>query len=440
MTKSSQGAKGKAAPQSLSSGATYDWGLLTVVITLLALGLVMVFSASFAQGIEGFDDPYYFAIRQLIWTVIGLAALVVTARVPYMLWERWSIPLMAVALVALMAVIAFGSDRYGSVRTFIGGSIQPSEPAKIAIIIYISTWLASKGPRIREIQVGLVPFSVLLGAVTVLIVSQPDISTAILIVATASVMFFIAGADLRQLLLMGAGTAATFGLVINFSTYARGRVERYLDSIWDPLLSNEWQVQQGMQALLRGGIFGTGIGNSTAKMPGVLPVSWSDNIFAVIGEELGLIGTLLVIFLFAILAYRGLQIALRARDNFGMLVATGITSLLILQAILNAAVIVAVAPPTGVTLPFISYGGSSLVTTLAGIGILLSVSRYSGQGASQSSNMGQLAYARFDFGWRDRRSRVSRAGGGGAARASGRSVPPAHARRATSRAGRNRSS
>ncbi len=388
----------------------YDWGLLSIVVTLVALGIIMVFSASFAQGIYGFNDPMHFLLRQIAWVSVGIAAMLVTARIPYTIWERWSIPLMGITLLALLGVIAFGSETFGSTRTFFGGSVQPSEPAKLVIIIYVSTWLASKGTRIRDVQVGLLPFSVLMGAITVLLVSQPDISTAILIVVTASIMFFIAGAELRQLFVVALGGTGTFWLVIHYSTYAHGRVERYLASIWNPLQSSEWQVWQGVQALLRGGIVGVGIGNGTAKMPGYLPVSWSDNIFAVIGEELGLVGALLIILLFALLAYRGLRTALRAPDNFGMLLATGITALLTLQAILNVAVAVAVAPPTGVTLPFISYGGSSLVTVLAAVGILLSISRFSGNIVTKASNSGKSAYARFDFGWRDWRPRISGAG------------------------------
>ncbi len=398
--------KTRRAIQPRAAGS-YDWGLITVVITLLTLGLIMVFSASYAQGLEGFSDPFYFISRQLMWTILGIIALVAAMKIPYYFWERVSIPLMALALISLMAVITFATETFGSDRFLFGGSIQPSEPAKIIIIIYIATWLTSKGRRIRDVQVGLLPFSVLLGAVTVLIVTQPDISTALIIVITASIMFFIAGAELKQLVVVAAGTAATFGLVIHYSTYARGRIERYFTSIRNPLESAEWQSVQSAQAMINGGPLGVGVGNSQAKYPGFLPVSWSDNIFAIIGEELGLVGALFVILLFAVLAYRGLRIALNAPDNFGMLLATGITTLLILQAVLNAAVVVAVAPPTGVTLPFISYGGSSLVTALGAIGIMLNIGKHIRPGVAPPAATGNLAYARFDFGWGNGRTRLS---------------------------------
>jgi len=380
----------------------------------------MVFSASYAQGLVGYGDPYFFIYRQIIWTTIGVIGLIATSRINYSFWERYSIPLMGVTLLALMAVIVLGSERFGSTRTFFGGSVQPSEPAKIVIIIYVSTWLASKGRKIQDVKVGLIPFSILMGAMAVMIVTQPDISTAILIVITASIMFFIAGAKLNQLFVVALGTTATFAMVINYSSYAKDRVSRYWESIRNPLESTEWQAVQSVQALVDGGPFGVGLGNSVAKLPGRLPVSWSDNIFAIIGEEMGLLGTLFVILLFTLLAYRGLRIALQAPNNFGMLLATGITTLFILQAILNAAVVVAVAPATGVTLPFISYGGSSLVTALGAAGILLNISRYNDGTLPTGATTGKMSHARFNFGWGDRRTRLSGAGRRGTTRSGGR--------------------
>lgn len=395
----------------------YDWGLLSVVTILLMLGVVMVFSASYPRGIEGFDDPYYFVFRQVVWLVIGVAGLIVAARIPYTFWERWSIPIMGVALLSLLAVILFGAERFGATRTYYQGSVQPSEPAKVAIIIYVSAWLTSKGRRIREARAGLLPFGVLMGIVAVLIVLQPEISTAILIVATAAIMLFVAGADLKQLAAVGVIATGTFLLVIQYSSYAGDRIQRYLASVGNPLGSDEWQVSQGVQALMRGGLFGRGLGNGLAQQTGYLPVSWSDNIYGVIGEELGLLGALFVILMFALLAYRGLRIALRAPDNFGMLLATGITTILILQTLLNMAVIVAVSPPTGVTLPFVSYGGSSLVASLIGIGVLLSISRFSVESAPRTSQPGRYSYERVDLGRGNGRSRVSRPGRREAARA-----------------------
>ncbi|MCC6453483.1 MAG: FtsW/RodA/SpoVE family cell cycle protein [Caldilineaceae bacterium] len=403
----SKPATSKPSSTKAHSGS-YDWGLLTIVATLLTLGVIMVFSASYTIGIYVFDDPLYYFIRQLMWLGVGTVAMIVTMRIPYTLWQRWSVLLMIGAFLALTAVIVLGVEILGSTRTLFSGSIQPAEPAQIIIIVYVSAWLASKGERIRNVQVGLLPFAVLMGIVTLLLVAQPKISTAVLIVATASIMFFIAGAELRQLLVVGLGGSATFWLIIHYSAYAGPRIERYLQGISNPLESQEWQATRTLRAIVNGGIFGQGLGGSDYKLPGGVPLGWSDNIFAIIGEELGLLGTLLVIFLFCLLVYRGLRTALRAPDTFGMLLATGITSLLALQALLNAGVALAIAPATGITLPFISYGGSSLLTVMAAVGILLSISREA-TAASPISTDPQTAYARFNFGWGNGGTRLPRA-------------------------------
>jgi cell division protein FtsW len=412
-------ATGKPAARLRAEGG-YDWGLITIVAALLALGIIMVFSASYAQGLLMLStpDPFYFVLRQIGWIAVGLVAMIVTMRLPYHFWQRWSVPLMGVALVALLLVMLFGSERFGSQRHFLGGSIQPSEPAKLLIIAYVAAWLASKGARIRSVQVGLVPFAVLMGIVSVLLVAQPDISTAILMVSTASIMFFIAGAELRQLLAVALLGGATFWLVIQNSVHAGGRVTRYLGAIWNPLESDEWQTQRTLSALVNGGLFGQGLGGGEYKLPGSMPVAWSDNIFAVIGEELGLFGALLVVFLFAMLIFRGLRTALRAPDAFGMLLAVGITTLLALQTLLNIAVVVAIAPPTGVTLPFVSYGGSSMVTVLGAVGILLSIGR--GSRTAPHGADSQSLYARFNLGWGNGRSRLPRAGRRAASTPTGR--------------------
>ena len=367
------------------NGGGFDWALASVLTCLLLFGFVMVFSASYPWALENRDSPFYYVLLQLRWLAVGLAALVGAALVPYRIWERWSILLMALGLLALMAVIVLGDTRFGARRTFFDGRIQPSEPVKVIVLIYISTWLTSKGLRIKNINYGLIPFGILMGIVTGLIVAQPDISTTIIIVFTALIIFFLAGAELKQLLLGGFVAVVTFWLVITRNSYASRRVSALLESIESPLNSPEWQIREASTALVRGGPLGVGLGNSTEKMPGGLPLSWSDNIFAIIGEEMGLLGTLLVILLFTLFVYRGLRIASESPDTFGSLLAVGITALIILQAIIHIAVNVAVAPPTGVTLPFVSFGGSSLVTSMGAAGILLNISRYRGQPAPSAS-------------------------------------------------------
>jgi cell division protein FtsW len=404
MAAKSQSQSPGAMARQLNMGS-YDWGLLFIVTALLLFGLVMVFSASYPWAMVNLGTPFHYLLLQLRWLAVGLVALLVGSLIPYTFWERWSVIMMGLGLISLMAVIFFGDTRFGATRTLFNGSVQPSEPVKIIVLIYISTWLASKGDRIRQMNYGLIPFGVLMGIVTGLIVVQPDISTTILIVSTATIVFFLAGADLKQLLFGGVIALITFWLVITRNAYANHRVNVYFNSILDPMSSQEWQIHQATEAIVRGGPFGAGVGNSTEKFPGNLPLSWSDNIYAIIGEELGLIGTLVIILLFALFAYRGFRIASQAPDMFSSLLAVGLTSLITLQAIIHCAVVVAIAPPTGVTLPFVSFGGSSLVTSMAAVGILLSISRYRGTQAVPRGS-GELAYANFNFGWWDRGTRL----------------------------------
>jgi cell division protein FtsW len=392
------------------NASSYDWGLITVVTALLLFGIVMVFSASYPWAMNYQTTPYFYILRHMQWVVLGCGALLVAAAIPYTVWERWSVPLLGIGLLALMAVIVLGDARFGAKRTLFGGSVQPSEPVKIIVLIYISTWLASKGSRIRDINYGLIPFGILMGVVAGLIVAQPDISTTILIVTTASIIFFLAGAETKQILFGGSVAIATFWLVVTRNSYAQKRVDALLQSIRNPLGSDEHQIFQASEALVTGGPVGTGLGYSLEKFPGNLPLSWSDNIFAIVGEEMGLIGTLLVILLFALFTYRGLRIAARTPDMFGSLLAVGITCLVTLQALLHIAVVVAVAPPTGITLPFISFGGSSMVTLLGATGILLSISRFQGWQTAKGPSRKTTNNATFDLRWGNRRTRVSGTG------------------------------
>ncbi len=396
----------------------YDWGLITIITAMLLFGIVMVFSASFPWAMTFQTTPYYFILRHLQWVALGCVALVGAAMIPYTVWERWSVPMLAVGLLSLVAVIVLGDTLFGARRTLLGGSVQPSEPVKIIVLIYISTWLASKGTRIREMNYGLIPFGVLMGIVAGLIVAQPDISTTILIVATASIIFFLAGAETKQILFGGSIAVATFWLVITRNVYAQERINAMMESVRNPLASPVHQIFQASEALVTGGPLGTGLGFSLEKFPGNLPLSWSDNIFAIVGEEMGLLGTLLVIFLFVLFTYRGLRIASRTPDMFGSLLAVGITCLVTLQALLHIAVAVAFAPPTGVTLPFISLGGSSMVTLLGATGILLSISRYQGWQSSTGASRKNTNNATFDLRWGNRRTRLSSTGGSAPSRKS----------------------
>jgi cell division protein FtsW len=369
---------------------------------------MMVYSATFALGYQLYGQPTYFFIRQALWMGLGLMAMIITALIEYHTWRRWSIPIMAGALLLLGLVLFIGSDRFGGQRWLLGGSVQPGELAKLAVIIYIADWLSSKGARIRQVTYGLVPFAILLGFVTGLIVLQPDFSTAVLIAITAVAMFFIAGGDLWQMIASGVLGGATFALLVTRSEYRLARITSFLNPIGDQLGSN-YQVRQILIALGSGGITGLGLGASRQKF-GYIPASHTDGIFAILGEELGLIGCLVVIGLFALLAYRGFRIAIAAPDAFGTVLAAGITCSLIFQALINIAVVTATAPFTGIPLPFISFGGSSLVISMTGVGFLLAVSRGTLPEKERIRDQEEVSRAPYDLRRWDGGTRVPRSG------------------------------
>jgi cell division protein FtsW len=350
-----------------------DYVLILVIAALLILGLMMVYSSTFDMAYVEYGNPNYFFFRQLVWTILGLGALFALARIDYHLWERWAVLIMAGTLLLLGLVLITGSEKFGAQRWLLNGSIQPSEVAKISVIIYIAAWVTSKGAKIRQVTYGLIPFAILIGLVSGLILIQRDLSTALLIAATAWMMFFFAGADLIQLAASMVFCVATFAVMIAREPYRLERILAFLNPDADPSGSS-FQIHQALLALASGGILGQGLGASRQKF-GYVPAVHTDTIMAVLGEELGLIGCLILIGLFVLLAYRGFKIALEASDAFGTILASGLTCSLVLQALINMAVVTATLPSAGVPLPFISYGGSSLVTSMACVGLLLSISR-----------------------------------------------------------------
>jgi cell division protein FtsW len=378
-----------------------DYVLLLVVAALLILGLMMVYSSTFDMAYVEYGNPNHFFFRQFVWTILSLGVLLVLARIDYHVWERWAVIIMAGTLLLLGVVLIAGSEKFGAQRWLLNGSIQPSEVAKISVIIYIAAWVTSKGEKIRQVTYGLIPFAILIGLVSGLILFQRDLSTALIIAATAWMMFFFAGADLIQLAASMVFCVATFAVMIAREPYRLERVLAYLNPDADPSGAS-FQVHQALLALASGGILGQGLGASRQKF-GYVPAVHTDTIMAVLGEELGLVGCLILIGLFVLLAYRGFKIALEAADSFGTILASGLTCSLIVQALINMAVVTATLPYAGVPLPFISYGGSSLVTSMACVGLLLSISR--GRREVKGRNR-----ASADLGRGNWRSRVSPAG------------------------------
>jgi cell division protein FtsW len=352
------------------TGGSPDWILLGTTIALVAVGLMMVFSSTYDMSYRLTEDPAYFFKRQLMSLGVGLVAMLIASRIDYKHWMKLSIPMMGGVLLMLVILVLLGHG-----RQLFGNSISPSELAKLAVVIYIGHWLASKRTeQLRRLPVGPLPFTIIVGVVAGLVMAQPDISEAILIVLVALAMFFLAGADLLQFIVGIVGGIAAFASVIKQFGPAMERLEPFLTYWQDPLSSTNEQLRQGLIAIGSGGLFGLGPGNGRMKYRW-LPAAHTDSIFCIVGEELGLIGCLTVIALFAILAYRGFRIAREAPDSFGKMLAVGITCWISFQAMINIAVVTGTIPFTGIVLPFISLGGSSLVTCMMGVGIMLSVSR-----------------------------------------------------------------
>lgn len=386
--------------------AHLDYLLILAVAGLLIIGLMMAYSTTFDWSYQKYQSSFYIASRQFLWVGLGVVVLVVVAYIPYDCWRQWATPVMGVTLASLILVLLVGERRFGAQRSFLNGSIQPGELAKLAVVIYLAAWLSSKGEQIRDVTYGVIPFAVLIGVIAGLLVMQPDLSMAILIVLTALAMFFFAGADIFQLTLGGTATAITFLLLVKKLPYAQQRIDEYMQIWRNPRLVSH-HVQQALIALGSGGLFGTGLGQSQQKM-GYLPVPHTDSVFAVLGEEMGFLGCLVVIALFVLLAYRGFKIALNAPDAFAALLASGVTCWLTFQAVLNIAVVSGLLPFTGVALPFISSGGSPTVVSLAGIGLLLSVSR--GRRSAKSIARRGHQVANLDRRWGHRGTRLSGSG------------------------------
>lgn len=364
--------------------AGIDLYLALTVGILCAIGLLMVYSASIDVSFQVTGEPdstTYFFVRQVRSMAIGLVLLIVLARMDYHFWRRIAIWMMFGVIVLLIIVLRFGDERFEAQRALFRGSLQPGELAKFTVVIYMAAWLASKRQRLREITYGILPFSVLVGTVAFLIVLQPDLSTAASILATALSMFFLAGADWMQLLLIGSVMGFAGWQLMTRIDYAQERLAAHAAAIEDLTQASD-HVQQAVTAFINGGLTGVGLGEGKQKFGNNLPFPHTDSIFAVIGEELGLLGSFLVIALFAVLIYRGFTISRYAPDAFGGLLVAGVTCWLAYDALLNIAVMTAIVPPTGVPLPFISFGGSSLVAALAGVGLMLSVSRIAARQAA----------------------------------------------------------
>lgn len=357
----------------------FDYTLFTVVLIIFGLGLLMVLSASSHLGIQSYGTPYYFFIRQFGFGAFGIGIMWFLSRWDYKFYKKWSglIFLGAIFLLGLVLIPGVGSGDVRGAKRWINlfvFNLQPSEVAKLAVIIFLSARISMNPEKIKSFWGGLVPYLMLIGIVVVLLYFEPHYSAIGLIGIVSVIILFVGGAKLSHFGILGAIIAPIGLLGIYISDYRWDRITGFLNP-WADMKDTGWQVVQSMYALGSGGIFGLGLGQSKQKYS-YLPDAHNDFILAILGEELGLIGMLFVIVLFAILIWRGVVIATKAPDMFSGLLAIGITMLIAVQLVLNIAIITSCFPVTGMPVPFMSYGGTSMMMFMASAGILLNISRH----------------------------------------------------------------
>jgi cell division protein FtsW len=404
----------------LARTTTYDLPLVAAVFVLLFIGLAMVYSASGITALDANDDPSTFLAQQSAWAALGIAAMFVVSRVDYRLLRYLAVPMLVLTVVLLGAVLipGVGVSAGGATRWLRFGIIglQPAELAKLALIVYLATWLGAKRADVRSWRV-TVPFVLVTMLVAGLVIAEPDLGTTIVIVMVALGMYFASGARLMMFAALGMCTAVGVAALAVVNPERLERLTTFMNP-WAHPQDAGFQTIQMLYALGLGGPFGEGLGAGKEKF-GYLPHPYTDSIFAVLGDELGLAGTLLIVFLFLVVAFRGVRIALRAEDSTGALLATGVTMWLCFQAWVNMSVVASLVPMTGITLPFISYGGSSLCVGLMAVGILLNVGR--------ARTTQRTSVSRSSRRWRDGRTREPAARGrAGSPRGGARNQLPLH--------------
>lgn len=354
-----------------------DYPLLALTLALLAAGLLVISSASVVVSQRNFDTPYYYLLRQSGAAVVGLIVLWATKSLPYHWWRRLALPLLGLSLLAMAAVfIPDLSFRFGGAARWLDLgplSLQPSELMKFSLILYLAAWLDRTKTRSRGFATAFVPFLFIIGVVAVLLTLQPDIGTLIVTAGAAVALYFLGGGRVSQLAAFGVLAAGGLAAVVAQAPYRLARFAAFLNPAGDPQ-GIGYHINQALIAIGSGGFAGRGFGQSIQKF-NYLPEPTGDSIFAVIGEEFGLAGAVMLIALYVAFFLRAIVIARRAPDFFGKLVVAGFASLILIQAFVNMAAITGLLPLTGVPLPFISYGGTALVVTLAMAGVMLNVSR-----------------------------------------------------------------
>jgi cell division protein FtsW len=355
-----------------------DYIIFSTVIVLLGIGVVMVYSSSAVSAYANFHDSSYFLKRQLVWVFLGIIAMVTTMSIDYHVWRKLAVPILVVTVLLLILVLIPGLGKVvNGARRWLGvGSfyLQPSEIAKLGMVFFFTHSLCSCRDKITLFFRGLAPRLLLLLLIFGLILAEPDLGTALAISGTVFILLFVTGAKISHLAFLAFTGAAGIIAAIIVEPYRMKRLLAFSNPWADPL-DTGYHIIQSLYAIGSGGVFGVGLGRSREKFL-YLPEPHTDFIFAVLAEELGFIGTVAIITLFFLFAWRGFRAAITAPDSYGSLLAAGLTTMIIIQALMNIAVVTASMPVTGIPLPFISFGGSALIFTLAGVGVLLNITRY----------------------------------------------------------------
>jgi cell division protein FtsW len=354
-----------------------DIPLMLTVVALVVFGLIMLYSASFDFSFNQFGSPTYMFARQVKWLGVGLLLALGLSNFDYHNWRRVIVFAMLGTIGLLITVLFINEIRLGASRSLYEGSYQPSEIAKLISVIYLAVWLYAKRDFLHDLSLGLIPLGVILGIIGGLIYLQPDLSAAGTVLVLGGLLFFLAGADIKQIVFLLILAIFMGWVIVQFSVTGQDRVASFLAGLQDPTHAS-YHVQRSFEAVIKGGFFGVGLGQADTKLTG-LPFAPTDSIFAVVAEELGLFGSMLLMGLYATLVWRGLLIARRAPDMLGTLLAAGVTFWIGMEALINMAVMVGLMPFAGNALPFVSAGGSNLVSTLCAIGIMLNISRQSGE-------------------------------------------------------------
>lgn len=361
----------------MNSRGGYDYGIIASTFVLLCFGVVMVHSASSVLSTNQFHDPYYFLKRQILWASVGIVLMMVLANYDYHQWRRWAPKLMIIAFALLVVVLLPGLGRnVNGSQAWLGiGSfgVQPSEFAKMAMVVFLAHLLADAGDRMQSFRKGFLPPLCLALTCVGLIMLEPDLGQSVVIMGATLALLFVAGARVRHIGSLGALGLLGFAGLVLAAPYRMDRMTAFLNPWKDPL-GTGYQIIQSLFAIGSGGLLGLGLGHSRQKYL-YLPEPQTDFIYSILGEELGLLGAVAVILLFAALIWRGIRAAIYAPDAFGALLAAGITGMIGVQVLINIGVATGSIPATGVTLPFLSYGGSSLTLMLASVGILLNISK-----------------------------------------------------------------